>query len=130
MLLVWRAFTIGYLADRVRHRFASLLAYGIGLTIAIQALVNIGVTTGLLPTKGLTLPLVSYGGSSVVIVCVSLGISCGLLAHTGVRRRREIRQNVLALAQEHILGAAQAHALNAAVDGVAGVVGGVRVGGS
>ena len=89
VLLVWRAFTIGYLADRVRRRFASLLAYGIGLTIAIQALVNIGVTTGLLPTKGLTLPLVSYGGSSVVIVCVSLGILARIDAESRYQAKRE-----------------------------------------
>ena len=73
-LIVWRAFAIGHLADCVRRRFACLVAYGVGLLIAIQALVNIGVTTGALPTKGLTLPLVSYGGSSVVIICISLGI--------------------------------------------------------
>ena len=89
VLLVWRAFAIGYLADRVRRRFASLLAYGIGLTIAIQALVNIGVTTGLLPTKGLTLPLVSYGGSSVVIVCVSLGILARIDAESRYQAKRE-----------------------------------------
>ena len=61
----------------------------IGLTIAIQALVNIGVTTGLLPTKGLTLPLVSYGGSSVVIVCISLGILARIDAESRYQAKRE-----------------------------------------
>lgn len=89
VLLVWRAFHIGYLADRVRRRFASLVAYGIGLIIAIQALVNIGVTTGTLPTKGLTLPLVSYGGSSVVIVCISLGILARIDAESRYQAKRE-----------------------------------------
>ncbi|MDO4642554.1 MAG: putative lipid II flippase FtsW [Cardiobacteriaceae bacterium] len=89
VLLVWRAFAIGCLADRVRKRFASLLAYGIGLLIAIQAAVNIGVTTGSLPTKGLTLPLVSYGGSSVVIVCISLGILARIDAESRFQARRE-----------------------------------------
>ena len=89
VLLVWRAFHIGYLADRVRRRFASLVAYGIGLIIAIQALVNIGVTTGTLPTKGLTLPLVSYGGSSVVIVCISLGILARIDAESRYLAKRE-----------------------------------------
>ena len=89
VLLVWRAFHIGYLADRVRRRFLSLVAYGIGLIIAIQALVNIGVTTGALPTKGLTLPLVSYGGSSVVIVCVSLGILARIDAESRYQAKRE-----------------------------------------
>ena len=89
VLLVWRAFHIGYLADRVRRRFLSLVAYGIGLIIAIQALVNIGVTTGALPTKGLTLPLVSYGGSSVVIVCISLGILARIDAESRYQAKRE-----------------------------------------
>ena len=89
VLLVWRAFHIGYLADRVRRRFLSLVAYGIGLTIAIQALVNIGVTTGLLPTKGLTLPLVSYGGSSVVIICISLGILARIDSESRYQAKRE-----------------------------------------
>ena len=65
------------------------LSLAIGLTIAIQALVNIGVTTGLLPTKGLTLPLVSYGGSSVVIVCVSLGILARIDAESRYQAKRE-----------------------------------------
>ena len=52
----------------------SYLAYGIGFLIGIQALLNMGVNLGLLPPKGLTLPLLSYGGSSLVIVCIALAI--------------------------------------------------------
>lgn len=89
VLLVWRAFRIGHIADCVRRRFASLVAYGIGLVIAIQALVNIGVTTGSLPTKGLTLPLVSYGGSSVVIICISLGILARIDSESRYQAKRE-----------------------------------------
>ena len=89
VLLVWRAFRIGHIADCVRRRFASLVAYGIGLIIAIQALVNIGVTTGSLPTKGLTLPLVSYGGSSVVIICISLGILARIDSESRYQAKRE-----------------------------------------
>lgn len=74
MILVWRAFAIGYLADRMRKRFSSLLAYGIGLWLGLQSLINIGVTTGALPTKGLTLPLISYGGSSILMTSIALAI--------------------------------------------------------
>ncbi len=65
-VIVWRAFKIANNADRVRMRFASCLAYGIGLWIGIQSLINMAVASGLLPTKGLTLPMISYGGSSVL----------------------------------------------------------------
>lgn len=88
-LLVWRAFVIGQLADRVRKRFASNLAYGIGLWIAIQTLINIGVTTGALPTKGLTLPLISYGGSSVLSVSIALAILARIDAEARFQARRE-----------------------------------------
>ena len=54
--------------------FQALLSSAIGLTLGIQAFINIGVNTGLLPTKGLTLPLMSYGRTSVVITLVSLGL--------------------------------------------------------
>ncbi|MEQ6886847.1 putative lipid II flippase FtsW [Salicola sp. Rm-C-2C1-2] len=54
--------------------FGACLAYGLTLLIALQAYINMGVNTGLLPTKGLTLPLVSYGGSSLVISCVTIGV--------------------------------------------------------
>jgi len=73
-IVVWRAFRIANNADRVRMRFASCIAYGIGLWIGIQALINMSVATGLLPTKGLTLPLISYGGSSVIASLILLSI--------------------------------------------------------
>ncbi|PID66970.1 MAG: putative lipid II flippase FtsW [Gammaproteobacteria bacterium] len=65
-VIVWRAFKIANNADKVRMRFASCLAYGVGLWIGMQALINMSVASGLLPTKGLTLPMISYGGSSVL----------------------------------------------------------------
>ena len=52
--------------------FGAYSAFGIGLLVGIQALLNIGVNTGLLPTKGLTLPLMSYGGSSILITLAML----------------------------------------------------------
>ncbi|UZE95560.1 putative lipid II flippase FtsW [Alkalimarinus alittae] len=73
-LLVFRALKIGIKAEKANQRFAAYFAYGIGLLIGGQALINMGVNTGLLPTKGLTLPLVSYGGSSLVVSCMCIGV--------------------------------------------------------
>ena len=72
--IVWRSFVIGHLAESVEKYFAAYFAYGIGLVIGIQAYINIGVNMGVLPTKGLTLPLLSYGGNSLITYCVLLGI--------------------------------------------------------
>ncbi len=72
--LVWRAFVIGHVAERMGKLFAAYLAYGIGLIIGIQAFINMGVNLGVLPTKGLTLPLMSYGGNSMMTTCLLLGI--------------------------------------------------------
>ncbi len=72
--LVWRAFGIGRRAERLDLKFSAWLAYGIGLWIGIQALFNMGVNMGVLPTKGLTLPLMSYGGSSLVATCIALAV--------------------------------------------------------
>ncbi|WP_250656832.1 putative lipid II flippase FtsW [Alkalimarinus coralli] len=73
-VLVFRALKIGVKAERANQRFAAYFAYGIALLIGGQALINMGVNTGLLPTKGLTLPLVSYGGSSLVVSCMCVGV--------------------------------------------------------
>lgn len=73
-IIVWRAFRISAVAERLDRPFAAYLASGIGLLIALQALINIGVNMGVLPTKGLTLPLMSYGGSSIVAMCMALGV--------------------------------------------------------
>jgi len=72
--LVWRAFLIGLQAERSQQYFSAYLAYGIGIWIGLQAFINIGVNMGVLPTKGLTLPLMSYGGSSIVITLLAIGI--------------------------------------------------------
>lgn len=72
--IVWRAFAIARRAELAGQPFGAHLAYGIGLLIALQAFINVGVNMGVLPTKGLTLPLVSYGGSSLVVTCLALGL--------------------------------------------------------
>jgi cell division protein FtsW len=72
--LVKRAFEIGRQAIALERTFAGLVAQGIGLWIGVQAFINVGVATGLLPTKGLTLPLMSYGGSALLSTLVALAI--------------------------------------------------------
>ena len=72
--LVKRAFDIGRQAIAIDQTFAGLTAKGVGIWIGVQTFINMGVNLGLLPTKGLTLPLMSYGGSGVLINCVGLAI--------------------------------------------------------
>jgi cell division protein FtsW len=72
--IVLRAFAIGRQAAMRERHFTSLVAQGIGIWIGFQTLVNMGVNMGLLPTKGLTLPLMSFGGSGLMVNCVALAI--------------------------------------------------------
>ncbi|EJC61673.1 putative lipid II flippase FtsW [Alcaligenes ammonioxydans] len=65
--LVWRSFNIGRQASAMDRLFSGIVAQGVALWFGVQAFINIGVVLGLLPTKGLTLPLVSYGGSGIVM---------------------------------------------------------------
>ncbi|MDC8759828.1 putative lipid II flippase FtsW [Janthinobacterium fluminis] len=72
--IIKRAFDIGRQAIAIDQTFAGLTAKGIGIWIGVQTFINMGVNLGLLPTKGLTLPLMSYGGSGILINCVGLAI--------------------------------------------------------
>lgn len=72
--LVFRAFIIGREAIQLERYFAGLVAQGIGLWVGVQSFINMGVNMGMLPTKGLTLPLMSFGGSGIVANCIALGI--------------------------------------------------------
>jgi cell division protein FtsW len=72
--LVLRAFAIGRQAANLDRPFSALVAQGIGIWLAVQTIINMGVNMGLLPTKGLTLPLLSFGGSGIVTNCAALGI--------------------------------------------------------
>jgi cell division protein FtsW len=72
--IVTRAFMIGRRAATLERYYPALVAQGIGLWIGVQAIINIGVNTGMLPTKGLTLPLVSFGGTALVSACCAIGI--------------------------------------------------------
>lgn len=73
-LMIYRIFRTAYFAERNNQLFNAYFAYGIAILFGVQAFINMGVNMGLLPTKGLTLPLVSYGGSSLVVSCMCLGI--------------------------------------------------------
>ena len=86
LFIVWRAFMIGKIAENAKKYFSAYLAYGIGLIIGLQAYINIGVNMGVLPTKGLTLPFISYGGNSMIVYCILFGVL--------LRIEYENRQNV------------------------------------
>ncbi len=73
-LLVGRAFLIGLRCVEMRRHFAGYVAFGVALWIGMQSFVSMGVNLGLLPTKGLTLPLISSGGSSILMTCVAMGL--------------------------------------------------------
>jgi cell division protein FtsW len=74
VFVVWRGFEIGRQAIAMERIFNGLVAQGVALWFGVQAFINMGVCVGLLPTKGLTLPLVSYGGSSIVMNLVGLAL--------------------------------------------------------
>jgi cell division protein FtsW len=73
-VFTWRAFVIGTLAEATGNLFAAFTAYGIGIWFGFQAFINMGVNMGLLPTKGLTLPLMSYGGGSMIVMCCAVAL--------------------------------------------------------
>jgi cell division protein FtsW len=73
-LLVWRTFAIAVAAEQAGQRFSSFIAYGLGIWFGFQSFVNMGVNMGILPTKGLTLPLMSYGGGSMIIMCCAVAL--------------------------------------------------------
>ncbi|MEE4246934.1 MAG: putative lipid II flippase FtsW [Kangiellaceae bacterium] len=74
LLLFYRCMSISRQALKLQQAYSAYLAYGISIWLTLQALVNIGVSSGALPTKGLTLPFISYGGNSLVVCCVAIAI--------------------------------------------------------
>jgi cell division protein FtsW len=74
VVIVMRAFAIARQAAVLERSFAALVAHGIGLWLGVQALINMGVNMGVLPTKGLTLPLLSFGGSGIAANCIALAV--------------------------------------------------------
>jgi cell division protein FtsW len=86
-VLIVRALRIGRAAENRERPFAGYVAYGIGIWIGLQAFINMGVNMGVLPTKGLTLPFMSYGGSSIIVMCVAMA----LLIRVDYETRRDDR---------------------------------------
>jgi cell division protein FtsW len=85
--LIWRSFYIARLASQAGLDFQSYLAAGFGLWIGMQAFINIGVNMGVLPTKGLTLPMMSYGRSSLIVTLVWVGMLLRIYHETMIERR-------------------------------------------
>jgi len=73
-VIVWRGFVIGHNAEKLNCLFKAFLCYGLSSWLGLQAMINMAVNMGMLPTKGLTLPFVSYGGSSLITVLVMLAL--------------------------------------------------------
>lgn len=73
-LLIFRAMKIGRESLLLEQRFKGFFAFGISFWIFFQGFVNLGMSLGLLPTKGLTFPLISYGGSSLIIMSMTIGL--------------------------------------------------------
>lgn len=86
-LLLHRALLIARSAELVGRIFEARLAQGIGFLLVFQAMINIGVNLGVLPTKGLTLPFISYGGSSMLVCCVAMGLLFAVNRQTQMRSR-------------------------------------------
>lgn len=89
--VVWRAFEIGREALAMERIFNALVAQGVGVWLGVQTFINIGVCLGLLPTKGLTLPLVSYGGSAIIMNLAAIALLLRV-DHENRNFKRGIRQ--------------------------------------
>ncbi len=74
LALLWRVFRLGMRAASAERFFEAYIAIGLGTWLGLQAFINVGVNMGLLPTKGLTLPLISYGRSSLIITMICIGL--------------------------------------------------------
>jgi cell division protein FtsW len=99
--LVIAAMRIGQRAERAGQYFSAYVAYGLAVIIGIQSAINIGVNIGFFPTKGLTLPLVSYGGSSLVVVFAILAVLLRIDAESGNVQERGVRR---AAGGKHVAG--------------------------
>ena len=87
-IVVFKAIAMGPRASALGMPFQGLVSTGIGLTLGLQAFINMGVNTGLLPTKGLTLPLISYGRTSIVVTLVTLGLLARIHHEVVIAARR------------------------------------------
>ncbi len=93
-LMLHRALVISRAAELIGRIYAARLAQGIGFLLVFQAVINIGVNLGALPTKGLTLPFISYGGSSMLVCCVAMGLLFGVDRQTRMREQNAAQKRV------------------------------------
>jgi len=89
--ILWKSFNLAKIADQQGNRFAGYLALGIGVWIGLQSFINIGVNMGILPTKGITLPMMSYGGSSAIVFAVSFTLLLRIERETREFSNRALR---------------------------------------
>lgn len=126
-LLVGRAFWLGMRCVEMKRHFSGYIAFGIGLWISLQSFVSVGVNLGILPTKGLTLPLISAGGSSVLMTCVAMGLLLRVSYELNRAERQvalvrsdaamPVKQTVDNAEDLHAAGEASASAVAAAIQG-------------
>ncbi|MGV8942130.1 MAG: putative lipid II flippase FtsW [Lysobacter sp.] len=114
-LLVGRALWIGLKCVEMRRHFSGYCAFGIALWIGLQSFVSIGVNLGLLPTKGLTLPLISSGGSSVLMTCAAMGLLLRVSYELDRAQRQVARLRGEAVAQEPVPAVADREPVGARV---------------
>lgn len=93
-LLVGRTLILGQEAQKQGKLFEAYVSYGLGIYLGLQAMINIGVNLGMLPTKGLTLPLMSYGGSSILVNCMAVSILLRISMEVGVEQPKGRHKNV------------------------------------
>ena len=98
--LFFRSLKIASQAETAGNYFAAYMAYGIGIWLSMQAVINMGVNIGLLPTKGLTLPLMSYGGSSLIVSCVGIGLLMRIYYETNGVTKQARKQSKPKLAKQ------------------------------
>lgn len=96
LLVVWRAFWLARYSAEAGRYYQAYLAAGLGIWLGLQAFIHMGVNLGLLPTKGLTLPILSYGGSSLLVTFIALGLllrirlELGQVGSQGGARKRQV----------------------------------------
>lgn len=97
-VLIWRCFVLGKKAQNVQMAFAQNIAYGCGIWFALQTVISLSVNMGMLPTKGLSLPFLSVGGSNLLVSCIALGLLMRVyieVSQQGARRVNKSRRKAM-----------------------------------